>query len=348
MLRGVAVDGRGVELEIAPASVGSLPLDAAILVDHSASMNETASGLLPPHENRGAPRTKHEVVLAGLLEAAAIVGPQARIDLWEFDNVAAQVPGHGLADAMGRLSAPNAGTEIGPAIRAVLLGRATRDVLLITDGKSHRLDVQRAAMSGRRIHVVLIGEDSLEAHVGHLAALTGGQIFVAAGLEAGGMIRQAIEAMRLPHEAVTPIKGAPRAIEALFGGMQVRAAWRARAEDDPGIWSRAVAAVAAALALPRMAKDEAAALATAEGLVCHLTSLVLVDEAGEAQVGLPAQRRVAMMTPRVSAASPKTVSTVGDLLLAPSRDPLLSIGVAPGFFPTGSVPGAEETSAKSA
>ena len=39
----------------------------------------------------------------------------------------------------------------------------------------------------------------------------------------------------------------------------------------------------------------------AEGVVCHLTSLVLVDEAGERHEGLPAARKVALAAPRVAA-----------------------------------------------
>jgi hypothetical protein len=298
LLCGVAADGRGVGLEIAPAPGGSLPTDAAILVDRSGSMNEVASGLLQGARTARPPRTKHEVVVAGLLEAAAATGPQDRIDLWEFGSAAKPVPGDGLAEALAGLSPPAGGTKIGDAISTVLSARNTRDVLLITDGKSHALDVHAAARSGRRFHVVLIGEDSLEAHVGHLAALTGGQVFIAAGLEAGGMIRQAIEAMRLPHAVVAPITGVLTRVEALVAGLQVKAAWYVRPEADQGVWSRAVAAVASSLALPHMAKDAAAALAEAEGLVTHLTSLVLVDAEGDIQQGLPAQRRIGMMTPR--------------------------------------------------
>lgn len=300
-LRGIAADGRGVAIEVTPAAVGSLPLDVAILVDRSGSMGDAASGLLHLARAAGPARTKHEVVIAGLLEGAAATGPQDRIDLWEFGSAASPVPGNGLASALGSLSPPDGGTEIGEAIRTVLSGRTTRDVFLITDGKSHALDVHGAAMSGRRFHVVLIGEDSLEAHVGHLATLTGGQVFIAAGLEAGGMIRQAIDAMRLPHAVWTPITGALTDVEAMVAGMQVKAAWYERPDADAGPWSRATAAVAASLALPRLTKDAAAVLAEAEGLVTHLTSLVLVDEAGEAQARLPAQRRIQMMKPRTSA-----------------------------------------------
>jgi hypothetical protein len=47
-----------------------------------------------------------------------------------------------------------------------------------------------------------------------------------------------------------------------------------------------------------MTEENAAALAEAEGIVCHLTSLVLVDEEGASQDGIPAQRKVPTMTPR--------------------------------------------------
>jgi hypothetical protein len=68
-------------------------------------------------------------------------------------------------------------------VAAVLEERASADVLLVTDGKSHALDVHALARRGARFTVVLVGEDSLAANVGHLAALTGGQVFVSSGLD---------------------------------------------------------------------------------------------------------------------------------------------------------------------
>jgi hypothetical protein len=62
-----------------------------------------------------------------------------------------------------------------------VMASGTRDIVLVTDGKSHALDVGKLARSGVRFTVVLIGEDSLEANVGHLAAVTGGEIFVPDG-----------------------------------------------------------------------------------------------------------------------------------------------------------------------
>ena len=161
--------------------------------------------------------------------------------------------------------------------------------------------------SGRRFSVILIGEDSLDAHVGHLAALTGGQIFVAPDSGAAPAILSALGAMRLPHRIQPPLEGAPVTASARMGGMEVQARWSGvpaedtpsgeapgedRAGDMPGDASgntsgnadtaeaRIVGAVAAVLVLPRMAEDAAIACAEAHGIVCHLTSLVLVDDAG--------------------------------------------------------------------
>jgi hypothetical protein len=54
------------------------------------------------------------------------------------------------------------------------------------------------------------------------------------------------------------------------------------------------------LAIPLMSQEAAAELAAREGIVCHLTSLVLVDEAGTRHEGVPATRKVALSTPRTS------------------------------------------------
>jgi hypothetical protein len=299
---GQAADGRWVTLDIEPAPAGFLPLDVAILVDRSGSMDSPVAGLAVQRSDArcGHSRTKHQVLVAGMIEAAVLVSTADRVDLWQFDNDAEPVPGTSFLDAIGRLGAPRGGTEIGRAIHRVLANHAPREILLITDGKSHALDIQTAARSGRRFHVLLIGEDSLEANVGHLAALTGGQILIAAGLEAGELVRQAVSAMRMAHAPAPPIGGRPQEVEVVLGGMLIRATWSEAHPSGTNVPSRSVAAAAAMLALSRMEESDAATLAEAERIVCHLTSLVLVDEVGAAQNGIPAQRKVATMTPRTS------------------------------------------------
>jgi hypothetical protein len=300
-LIGRAADGRSVTLRIEPTAAGAAPLDVAILVDHSGSMQETCTGDRPG-------LTKHQAVVGALGGLARTVEQPDMVDLWEFDDAVAflgstRAGGKRQADLgtlVRALSGPRGGTEIGGALDRVLNQSKVRDVLLITDGKSHALDVQVLAQRGRRISAVLVGEDSLEANVGHLAALTGGEIFVAAGADLAAAMEGAVRALRVPHQAASPIEGTPQSVKVRRAGMLISADWQSgEAAEDPSC-SRAVAAMAASLALPALPADSAAALAEAEGLVSHLTSLILIDEAATQEASVPATRKVALPTPRTS------------------------------------------------
>ena len=236
-----------------------------------------------------------------MTEAADDLRESDRLNLWEFDNSAVDL---GTAHAGGwrtllhMLSGPHGGTEIGGAIDLMLAQRPVRDVLLVTDGKSHALDVQRLAAKGVRFTIVLIGDDSLEANVGHLAALTGGEIFVPEGTNVAAAVRGALRSLRLPrspHEVSEPGVVATHAHRA---GMAMTATWGASLPDSAkNDGDRAVAAYAATLRMPSLSSEAAAKLAEAEGLVTHLTSLILVDEEGVTQQGLPATRKIALPSP---------------------------------------------------
>jgi hypothetical protein len=289
-LQGRAADGRSVTLTVEPAPAGDGVVSAAILIDHSGSMGELCAG------NAGL--SKHAAALLGLSEAAPDVREGDQLHLWEFnDHVRdlGRVPGKEWRPHIRNLSAPSGGTEIGRALEAVVTSGA-RDIILVTDGKSHALDVGKLASSGARFTVVLIGEDSLEVNVGYLAALTGGDIFVPDGADVTDAVRSAVCAIRQPP-------GDPREAHLRRSGMVIRASWKpdlsapasARAEGD-----RAAAAYAAGLLLVSLNEKEATVLAEMEGLVTHLTSLVLVDEQGAVQTGQPAMRKVALPTPRTS------------------------------------------------
>ncbi len=299
---GIAADGRAVRLRIIPDVGGDDDVSAAILVDHSGSMGALAYGDGPDR------RTKHQVVVEALRDIAGDMRHADQIDLWEFNGTAQRVAGGrpGLLASVDALSPPGGGTELGVALAAAIAS-ATRDVVLLTDGKSHSVDVQTLARAGKRVSVILVGEDSLAANVGYLAALTGGQIFVATGADAGAALRHLVASLRQKPAFAPPISGAPTEISALIGGMSVHATWGAIADggalesvDDAE--QHDVGAFAASLALTRLTEDEAAELAVAHGIVCHLTSLVLVDAEGETQDGIPAQRKVALMTPRTAKA----------------------------------------------
>jgi hypothetical protein len=302
-LSGRAADGRSITLRVEAAPGADHALDVAILVDHSGSMREQCGA--------GTRDTKHDAVLLGLRTIADRITAADTIDLWEFDTVLDHVGSIGnssdrsserpsdLLALIRRLTQPRGGTEIGMALRGVMAQSHARDLLLITDGKSHALDVQALARSGRRICVVLVGEDSLEANVGHLSALTGGEIFVAAGHDLTPVLIEALRSLRVAYSPPEPISGVARHTSARRGGMQIEVSWSDGAPAGPStIEGRAVAAVAASLLLPTLSAEDAATLAEAEGLVTHLTSLVLVDQAGDIQQSLPATRKVPLPTPR--------------------------------------------------
>lgn len=278
IVRGNAADGRAVSLDLQPAPAPDASLNIALLVDHSGSMQDQAS---PGRAS------KHDLVVAALRKLSG-----DSIDLWEFDSRVRRIGTGRLAQLVDQLSKPAGGTEIGAALTAAIEGSATDGILLITDGKSHALDVQGLARKGRRISVVLVGEDSLEANVGHLAALTGGDIIVSGGADLDDLLVSALASLR----------GAGRpADKQTFrrAGMSVTVSHGA-SSGESSVISRAVAAAAASFLLPTLSTAEAADLAEREGLVTHLTSLVLVDEAGATQEALPAQRPVALPSPALA------------------------------------------------
>jgi hypothetical protein len=290
-LRGRAADGRMVTLDIVPADPGGVPVQAALLLDQSGSMDQPCAAVQTEFGAARWPPRKHDAMVAGAARALAALQPEDEVGLWQFSDRCEPV--HDLSGLWG----PDGGTQIGLALATIVRRSAATDIIVVTDGQSHDIDVQALARSGKRFTAVLIGEDSLEAHVGHLAALTGGEIFLTAGSDAGTAIAAAIGSLRQPHVVAAPIREAPEALRARIGGMELRARWQpALAEDGAGAEDQGViAAVAAALAIPRMEMEEAARLAEAHGIVCHLTSLVMVDEAGTSQPGLPAHRKVPLM-----------------------------------------------------
>jgi hypothetical protein len=327
-LIGRAADGRPVTLRIEPAAVGAAPLDVAILVDHSGSMQDVCAG-------DGPGLTKHQAAVDALRRLARTVETSDMVDLWEFDNAltfvgstrAGEKRQADLGTLVRALSGPRGGTEIGGSLDRVLTQSKARDVLLITDGKSHALDVQALAQRGRRISVVLVGEDSLEANVGYLAALTGGEIFVAAGADLVAALEGAVRSLKSPHQAPAPIDGAPQRVDIRRGGMTISARWQPTGTTaGDTLTLRAVAALAASLALPAMATESAARLAEAEGLVTHLTSLILIDEAATQEASIPATRKVALPTPRTAAMA--VMAAPAGMPAAPARRAALLSGLS--------------------
>jgi hypothetical protein len=154
--------------------------------------------------------------------------------------------------------------------------------------------------------------------------LTGGDIFVAAGAEITDVLNTTIGTLRAPFEQPHPIDASLDRVRLVRGNALFEAEWRpTRQPALDALQIRAVAAIAASLALSALDEERAAQLAEAEGLVTHLTSLVLVDEAGKVQEGVPANRKIAL--PHPSAASvPKM-----DMSFCRSSYALVSPDIAP-------------------
>ena len=308
VLKSKAWDGRDVSLHIEAAETGEEPVHAAVLVDHSGSMSSRCEG------DSGRYVSKHEAVrngLRALTEEASGDRPHQPLGIRQHMQSGGQGPcGFARSVRKSDRKAYAALRRHGDRRRhrpRIFAETDPGDVLLITDGKSYALDVHRLAQEGRRIFVVLVGEDSLEANVGHLAALTGGDIHFSFGADVDTALHAALQGMRtkrMAQEQGTPAGGQlPESVCAIRGNVRMSAAWSgkpAKAAMERDTLSEGVAAYAANLALPSLSEATARKLAVGESLVTHLTSLVLVDEEGPLQEGLPVTRKVNLPTPRTA------------------------------------------------
>lgn len=287
---GRDAQGRRVRLVLAEAPSSGERLDGAVLFDRSGS----TSGQL-----EGGGDSVWAAMRSGLHRAFRGLGPDDAVALWQFDSACQK-----LGDARGpddasrlvmKIDGPAGGTELGLAIER-MVGDGVRDVLVLTDGQTHASEVQAVASQGCRIVAVLVGDASLDAGVGHLVAMTGGRLFWAARDDVHAVTVQALDALR---SRAAPVTGAcsetmPVRVACLRGGVAIDVTWDHEGEASAPA-SDAIGRFAAALALPLLGMEDAAALAQAHGLCSHLTSLVLVDEAGESQDGLPEMRKLNLM-----------------------------------------------------
>lgn len=289
--QGVAADGRQVRVDLRPVAAGSGALDLAVLVDHSGSTGSKAAG------PRGL--TVWEAIRDGLrLELGRLRGAD-RIALWEFDDTCRQIgeaDGPAAAGLVSKLKTPAGGTALDGAVKAALRAGA-QDILVLTDGQTWSATVDALAGSKARISAILVGSESLDANIGQLCAMTGGQVFYAAGDDVAASLSLAFAALRQRGGAVegAVVEGAPERVVALRGGVEIIADWSAAMEMRG---ADAVGRYAAALASPLLGTEAAEDWARAHGLCTHRTSLVLVDEAGEVVEGMAQQRKVPLMAAR--------------------------------------------------
>ena len=317
-LTGRAADGRTVTVEIEPAR-GDGEANAAVLVDRSRSMDGRCVA--------EAPLTKWGAVMESLRGLSTDLAPEDRLELWEFDNRAYRISPEGadrqrrpesdFGKTLARLAPPHHGAEIGRVLASVTEASEAPDLLLITDGKSRRLDAEKFLRSGRRLFVVLVGEDSLDGALAWLAVQSGGDYFVAAGAEIGAALRAAMVGLRSARRErdanAEVVESEPvrqvEAVEAVRGGARVAASWAESSASESAEETPGVAALAASLALEGLPEAAARRLAVAEGIASPFTDLALVDESGERQPGFSIQRRGALPPPRTGAFEPGFAAT---------------------------------------
>lgn len=288
--------GRPVEIRVARHPSDDRPLGATIIADRSGSMNQVNSAVAGRH------LTKFDMMRKGLAAAARQLSAGDTFALYQFNNQSQRLGGGAgqslLEHLVHSLQAPSGGTSIGAALEHAIAHEGEgADLLVITDGKSHDIDIQKLARSKVRVHVVLIGEDSLEANVGHLASLTGGQVFIASGDDTSEAIQSALASMRSPHVPPQPLTKWPEAMSFGRQGALIEVVWGEPAADNA---RDVIGAYASGLVVPLFDEEHATRIAVENGIVSHLTSLVLVDEESSGQDAIPAQRKVPLATPRTS------------------------------------------------
>ncbi len=305
-LIGKSQDGCEISVEFKPAETSACDLDVAVLVDVSGSMSFQNVG------SRTRRQTKHSAVTNALQSFAAQVRGSDQISLWEFESECRHVgayegvPGAAneakstLRSLVRQISRPDGGTDID---RALWISKeaGNRDALLITDGLSYKLDVLSHAQSGRRVFVVLVGEDSLEAKVGHLAAITGGAVYYCFGGDVRLALTNVLRGLRSQWES--PLSSALDSggpLRVVRDGTEITVHWSKQQQSPASDLSDpAVAALAAGIKFSLLKdKNKARDWAATAGLITHLTSLVLVDDDGASQDLAPVQIKVALPNPQ--------------------------------------------------
>lgn len=100
-----------------------------------------------------------------------------------------------MAKLIRKLGRPEGGTELSGAVNK-LLAAGVRDILVLTDGQTWAHEVEELKSKEARISAILVGDDSLDANIGHLCAMTGGQVFYAPGEDVTKAITSSLTSLR--------------------------------------------------------------------------------------------------------------------------------------------------------
>ena len=284
---GRSASGQSVELKLTPTFANDGKLDVAILVDRSGSTGSPIGSL-------GA--TVWSAMKDGLTSALSFARKNDQISLWQFDNTCEKIGsfnGSRVGCLIRKLGEPNGGTELAGAVKT-LLDQKVCNILGLTDGKTWAREVEELKSMRARITAVLVGNDSLDANIGHLCAMTGGQVFYAPGDEVTKAISAGLTSLRgAKGQFLGKLNGSmPEHIQIKRAGVEIDVTWQTDRSDMP---ADGVGRYAASIALPLLDADDAKDFAAGHALCSHMTSLVLVDEAGDSTNMLPETRKVPLM-----------------------------------------------------
>lgn len=287
-VRAKMPSGSWVRVAFSAPEASVRPVEADLLLDTSGSMAERTS-----HST-----SKWNAVVLGLKSALEKTLEPDSFNFWTFSSnctLRGSATGPSASSHVSDIPFDSGGTELAEAVHKVSTSRSEANILLITDGRSHReinFDVVRK--SGARFTVVLIGRSAFESRVAQLAALTGGQMFIVdPSDDVAGVVSAALSSMRSAATPVKPSENPEADVDRTIGGLQVSVGYSAEAnEDEREVPS--VAAFAANLAVSALPSEAAGKLAEEVGIVTHLTSIVMVDHDGAEVDGIPVTRKVAL------------------------------------------------------
>ena len=285
----MSATGHPVTLSVQPIKSSDNNLNMAVLVDRSGSM---ASAFPRSHV------TKWDAVREGLAYALKDLNPSDQTGMWQFDNECqflGKESGGASASLAGLIEEPAGGTELGKAVHRVVASGA-KDVLIVTDGQTWSNTVDELRSKNARLSAILVGNDSLDANIGHLCANSGGQVYYASNDDVASILNEALKNLRRTDAAIKGKAGEryPASLKTVRGSAEITAKWSVE-KDKTGKLSDPIGRYAASLALPLLEPTMAQDFASLHSLSTHNTSLVLVDDEGEVSDALPEMRKVPLM-----------------------------------------------------
>ena len=280
-------------------------LSLDIICDISGSMKK---------ENKNTDISLYNYMRVGLLDNS--IKENDNVTLWEFNENIKRID-NDYQNSIYNLQKPNGGTCIGKALESVIRQSDKRDILIITDGKSYDLNIHKISGMGKRISVILIGKDSLEANIGHLALLTGGQLFFTDDT-CGPVIKQAYNALRYKYaEKIEQLNTIKDKYIISYGGLDYHISLCEQHYLDTKItglgleynYSQPKNITPSGYAivnmlLPYFTKELAEDMCLSNHIVSYLTSLILLDNASEKQNSLPNTIKIPLMKSECSFSGP--------------------------------------------